>query len=258
MTTAVLKNRLLDITNRAFKETDYGARDIAAFVKAYPDLLALDSSTIPPKVRLIDTSLTDSKNAPAAIRGRIRPDLWRATMDYRSGNIYHWDGKQAIAVHPTAPSTDSTLPEMPTISSEDMDQWRHNFQETLPEQILIDEQESEQVAIWAARGLATNNLPIRTRNIWNEYLNNRVVKLLAEWFRDNSLPVPEDLVQHRNPIRSNAPVGVAQLRELILRCVRNMTEEELKAISLPPSAVLRAYGGGEAGLRIGLTKQVEL
>ncbi|MGC0337915.1 hypothetical protein [Streptomyces sp. SLBN-8D4] len=258
MTTAVLKNRLLDITNRAFRESDYGVRDIAAFVKAYPDLLALDSSTIPPKVRLIDTSLTDNKKTPIASRGRIRPDLWRAVMDYRSGNNYHWDGKQAIAIHPTAPSTDNPFPQIPTISSDEMDRWRRNFQESLAEKILLDEQESEQIENWVTRGLATNNLPLRTRSLWNEYLNNHVVKLLAEWFRDKSLPVPDDLMQQRTLSRSTTPGGVAQLREFILRCVGSMTEDELKTISLPPSAVLRAYGGGEAALRLGLRRQGEL
>ncbi len=252
MTTAVLKNRLLDITGRAFKESDYGARDIASFVKAYPDLLALDNSAIPPKVKLITTSVTENAKLPIASQGRIRPDLWRAVMDYRSGRSYYWDGKQAIA---NDSATLGPLPKFPTISSEEMDNWRRNFQETLPEKISLSEQEGEQLENWVTVRLPTNNLPLQARSLWNEHLNNRVVKLLREWFRDNSLLMPDDMVQQRTTSRSATPVGVAQLREFILRCVKNMTEDELKAINLPPSAVLRAYGGGEAGLRLGLGRQ---
>ncbi|MEU9571406.1 hypothetical protein AB0D62_16265 [Streptomyces massasporeus] len=255
MTTAVLKNRLLDATDRAFRESDYGTRNIAAFVKEYPDLLTLDNSTIPPKVRLIDASWPQDTKATVVNRGRIRPDLWRSIMDYRSDGEYRWNGSRAILLYSPFSEEEKTLPTLPTISREEVAEWRVSFQEALRESQTLNDQELEQLQTWARDGLPTNKLPLAARSKWNEHLNKQVVERLASWFRENSLPVPDDLVQQRTAERKSDHIGTGQLREFILRCVRSMTEDELKAINLPPAAVLRAYGSGEAGLRDALGKQ---
>ncbi|MFC7875209.1 hypothetical protein ACFUS2_29255 [[Kitasatospora] papulosa] len=249
MTTAVLKNRLLNVTNRAFKENDYGAQNITEFIKEYPDLLALDDSTTPPSVTLLDTSAVSQRVGTNVSRGRIRPDLWRAVMDYRSGSSYLWDGEQAIPAYPTLGHDNETLPRLPTISVSDMTAWRRSFQQRLPQDLTLDQEGIAGVENWVTRGLPTNELPLPARSLWNEFLNQQVVERLATWFRENMVPIPDDMVRNRVIRKNVPPVGVNQLRELILRCVRTMTEEELKAINLPPAAVLRAYGGGESGLQ---------
>ncbi|MFP8960764.1 hypothetical protein ACLIYP_09395 [Streptomyces nanhaiensis] len=257
MTTAVLKNRLLDITDRAFRESDYGARSIADFIKIYPDMLALDFSAAPPKVRLIDGSRRKGTESPPAGRGRIRPDLWRSVMDYRSGEDYRWNGNQAVPARSPLSEEEEALPSLPTVSSEELSGWRHSFREEVREEMTLDGDESEQVDVWVREGLPTSKLPISVRRPWNEYLNKKVVDRLSAWFQEKALQAPGDMVQHQTPGRGPARVGVGQLREFVLRCVRSMTEEELRAVSLPPAAVLRAYGGGGQGLRDALGRAEE-
>ncbi|WP_432065076.1 hypothetical protein [Streptomyces sp. C10-9-1] len=249
MTTAVLKNRLLDLTGRAFKESDYGARNIADFVTSFPDLVTLDRSAIPPKVTLIDSSRI---KGPSLTRGRIRSDLWRAIIDYRSDSSYYWNGAQALPLDPEFADTQGGNWKIPTISHGEMESWRQDFRENLPEVANLNDQELEQVETWESHTLPTTELPPLVRGLWNEYLNERVTKRLKEWFSENSLPLPENMLHRRSPHRDAAPVGVAQLRELILRTVRAMTETELRSMALPPAAVLRAFGGSESGIRAGL------
>lgn len=257
MTTAVLKNRLLDLTERAFKESDYGVRNISEFVTSFPDLIALDKSTSPPKVVLIKTTLIKGQETPAT-RGKIRADLWRAIIDYRSGNSYYWDGVQAVPINQEFAEMQGRFPKLPTIPREKMDTWRREFRESLSQLVPLNDQDIEQLEIWARQALPTTELPLQTRGLWNDDLNRRVADRLAGWFEEHSLPLPDNMVQRRLPGRETAPVAVAQLRELILRCVRTMTEAELRSMALPPAAVLRAFGGGQSGLRAGYGRQGEV
>lgn len=94
MTTAVLKNRLLSLTGRAFKESDYGAQTISELVRLLPDLLLFDQSTSPPTVRLLPSQMP--VDPPVVAEGtRIRRDLWNAVVDYRAPGRYVWDSAQA-------------------------------------------------------------------------------------------------------------------------------------------------------------------
>ncbi|MFH9765873.1 hypothetical protein ACH4N4_14300 [Streptomyces microflavus] len=256
MTTAVLKNRLLDLTERAFNEADYGARTISELVEKFPDLVALNKDTKPPKVSLINISqLERGTPYPARVtRGRIRPDLWRAIIDYRSGSSYYWDGTQAVPMN-TEFAEERGLEKLPTLLREEMKSWRDNFRKNLPRLATLDTSEAEQVNNWVDQSLPTSELPIQARSLWNDSLNDQVVDRLRKWFRERSLPTPDGMTQQRPTHRDAPPVGVAQLRELILRCVRSMTEAELRTMALPPAAVLRAFGGAESGLRSGLGKQ---
>ena len=94
MTTAVLKNRLLDLTGRDFDETDYGASSFMGFVSRYPDMLQVDDSVFPPIVELYGMEADRLPSAgdeytPTAYH--IRSDLWQAALDYSSGMQYVWD-----------------------------------------------------------------------------------------------------------------------------------------------------------------------
>ena len=52
MTVAVLKNRLLDLTERSFRESDYGASTFLEFVRSHDDILELDTTATPPLATL--------------------------------------------------------------------------------------------------------------------------------------------------------------------------------------------------------------
>ena len=83
MTVAVLKNRLLQMTNRTFDEKEFGADSFMQLVARHSDLVAIDRSTRPPTVvwsAAVDDEDTATKEATASTR--IRADLWRAVLDY--------------------------------------------------------------------------------------------------------------------------------------------------------------------------------
>ena len=101
MTTAVLKNRLLDLTGNTFNEAKYCADTFTAFVLRYSDIVHLDRSKFPPIVQLRDAeldTLAPGYVETASNRVRVRSDLWQAVLDYSSGTRYVWDEakKQAL------------------------------------------------------------------------------------------------------------------------------------------------------------------
>ena len=111
MTTAVLKNRLLALTDRQFNEEDYGARTIVEFASQFPDLLLVDTTTYPPEVELRPT--------------HIRQDLWDAVMDSRSRKVYVWDRMQR-KVRTSRPE-DEVEQVIPSVKKEEMATWRAEF-----------------------------------------------------------------------------------------------------------------------------------
>ncbi|MGI5136941.1 hypothetical protein [Streptomyces sp. CA-106110] len=243
MTTAVLKNRLLNLTERAFKEEDYRAPNFTAFVRQYPDLIALDESSMPPKVVLIgDVSSTVVSEVTIAGR-RIRPDLWTAAVDYQSGDSYHWNGSEVVTGD-AFESDIANLPKIPTVSRDEMREWRERFATSFISRLQEDDEEVAQVRRWHSDFLPTKELPAAARAAWNDELKQHVISRLADWFREQSLTPPIDLVQQRPQPRRVVSSETAQLRELILRCVHAMNEEELRSLKLPPAAVLRAVGHG--------------
>jgi hypothetical protein len=245
MTIAVLKNRLLNLTDRSFQEKDYGARTIAEFVRRYPDLLLLDDSSFPPKVRLRTSDTTTT--APADVhRSRIRPDLWKAIVDYQSGLTYIWDGEAARPADDLSADEAEQQRVLPTLSVEELDVWRREFLDNVEELIRDDSSAMEQARRWIDSRLGTPYLPASLRTPWNQELKRRVIDRLATWFAAQELPAPADLLQAR-PVGRSQPVGADTLRQLILRCVQVMTENELRQMNLPPSAVLRAYGTAVPG-----------
>jgi hypothetical protein len=239
MTIAVLKNRLLDETERSFKETDYGSRNMAEFVRRYPDLVLLDDSTTPPSVRLLAAETATPAVAPAD-QNRIRSDLWTSIVDYKSGFTYVWDGVTALPVEARA-GTEKLGRVLPTLNADELDSWKQEFLASVDSLIRGDPNAIEQTQKWLQRRLGTAYLPASLRTPWNQELKRRVIDRLTTWFATQGLTAPKGLLQPRSSGRDQS-VGADTLRQLILRCVRIMTEDELRQLNLPPSAVLRAYG----------------
>jgi hypothetical protein len=241
MTIAVLKNRLLNRTHGSFQEKDYGARTIAEFVRRYPDLLLLDDSSVPPNVSLHASSVTAPGAGSDAELSRIRPDLWTAIVDYQSGLTYLWDGEFARSAEGLSAEETGRQKILPTLSVPELDAWRHEFLESVNDLIRDDPNSAEQARRWVNSRLGTRYLPASLRTLWNMELKRRVADRLSAWFADQGLPAPSGLLQARPVVRDQA-IGADTLRQLILRCVQVMTENELRQVNLPPSAVLRAYG----------------
>ena len=166
MTIAVLKNRMLK-RNRSFQERDYGARTIAEFVRRYPDLLLLDDSSVPPRVSL-RTPSADIPTTTDVEHSRIRPDLWKAVVDYQSGLTYIWDGEAARSTEDLSPEEAASQRVLPTLSVAELDTWRQEFRDNVNALIRDDPTAVEQTRRWIENRLGTRYLPASLRTLWNQ------------------------------------------------------------------------------------------
>ena len=225
MTTAVLKNRLLGITDRKFTEASYGASSLTEFVSQFSDIFDFDSDQNLVVIELRKEERATLESAGGSVtpgRIRIRGDFWRAIFDRSSGNKYYWLAE--IGVVGTSP-TDGNCPTLPTIDAEKDRKWRQAFDEATE---------------WAMSLLPLSRLPSDLRHQWNQKLTEQVHQRLIGWFEDEGLKPPPDFVTEVEPRQERRATDLEELRRLIQRVVQEMTEEELSQLSLPPRAVLKA------------------
>ena len=239
MTTAVLKNRLLEITNKEFDEASYGASNFMGFVSQFPDLLLVDVSDFPPIVELRDSerdllpSIQDGET-PAVYH--IRSDLWHAALDYSSGTKYVWD----VDVGESRPLQGSeTEPIIDTIDAGIQRRWRKEFLEQRSESFDLSDAEINQVDDWVDLLLGTSLLPDRLVQPWNHFFRDHVLGHLRGWFSKFDLAHPHDLVSKPGQGQTRRATATEELRELVMSVARQMTHEELSDLKLPAEAVLR-------------------
>jgi hypothetical protein len=146
MTTAVLKNRLLNLTRGQFSEDRYGSPSFIHLVRRIPDLVTVISEQPPHHLRLVtsapshggaaslssastievDAAVTEPGIGDDELAGmRVRDDLWHAIIDYSTGKPYVYDPQSRIArpwVH-----GDLALPQFPTVSRDTVATWRDDF-----------------------------------------------------------------------------------------------------------------------------------
>lgn len=239
MTTAVLKNRLLDLTDGAFHEGDWGATTVADFVGQFAGIVDLDRSTRPPTVRLKETQAVavgeSSPLLPLGPRRSIRPDLWRAVLDFTGDERYVWDGEAAIPVAGEEVAGDDSRPALPTLTREEFEAWRAAF---VASHDRVPPPARAALEAWRDEGLGTSSLPARFRNLWTAEIKRQVLERLVVWFREQHLELPEDVVATREA-QGRHDNGVANLREFVIRCVQAMTQEELETLALPAGAMAR-------------------
>lgn len=237
MTTAVLKNRLLDLTDRGFKEADWGAGSFRDFVAQFDDVVVPIPGTHPQEVRLLGdlAASSDSASGDESLDlgpGRnIRSDLWDAILDYSSGRKYWWNGERVVSDEEDAAPQGELLP---TLSEEEFKAWRQEF-------VQVQSRENSEYASflygWLERAEPLAQLPTGLRIPWVVELKRRVLTHLEEWFEAKDLPLPPDLVTHSRPKKRT---DTDLLRDQVLAVVRSMSREELESLMLPASALLRA------------------
>ena len=233
MTTAVLKNRLLDLTDRKFTEASYEASSLADFVSRFSHILNVERDQLPMTVELKqdERARLDSDAVSGASRNiRIKRELWRAIFDRSSGNAYYWLAD--IGVVGTSP-TDGNCPILPTIDVDTDRQWRQSFVASLS--FIPDE-----AAEWAKSLLPLSQLPQDLRYQWNRALTEQVHQRLLGWFKEQGLEPPPDFITEVEPRQDRRATDPEALRRLIQRVVEEMTKEELAQLSLPTRAVLKA------------------
>lgn len=201
MTIGVLKNRLLQITDRRFDPRDFGVADMRAFVAMLAPQVLVTKKTAHGEVTLTTAPdanrvqgnasghqrTTDATPMPAPPvevpqeilrpEGRHRPDLWAAIMDYASGRTYVWDDRMGEA-RPRRGT--EVLPVMPTVTPVELGEWRRTF---LNEQkASLEGSDLASAQRWQEQGLATVYLPSQLRQPWNRELALRVRQRLQEFF----------------------------------------------------------------------------
>lgn len=242
MTTAVLKNRLLDLTDRTFDESDYGAETFTAFLHQVVDLVTVDGSRVPPIVELKEPethALERGDEGPSASRRRIRSDLWRAALDYSSGTEYVWDTADGRA---RPRQIGDECPLISTVMPTTHQRWRREFAETVRTSATTVLEHQEQVEIWVTDQLPISKLPQPLIPRWNVFLVDKVHRHLLGWFGKSELDPPGDLISEVADPTARRTSENEALRRLVMRVVGEMTDRELEQLDLPARAVLRATG----------------
>lgn len=226
----VLKNRLLDLTGRSFSEADYGVTKFSELVDLLSDMIRADHTSRPFVVELLDphrSQVGRSATAPGA--SWIRPDLWRAVVDYSSPGTRYWDPTSST-VTDEAGSDNAALP---SLDKEILGEWRREFEEMHRDN--LNDVERSQVAAWCDNALGASALPPRLVGDWNALVRKRVGQRLLDFFEANGVRPPPDFLGHAP--RRQSP---SSLRSFVLRCVELMSDQELQEISIPARVAVRA------------------
>jgi AcrR family transcriptional regulator len=243
MTFAVLKNRLLDLTDRGFDEGDWGASTLRNFVALLEPVVTVQPGPGPSTAVLSDdvdvaAQSTLAAEAPAQRRGdwSVRQDLWDAVIDYRSGRSYVWLANQVHALVPGEEAPEGAI-DLPTVDPALLIEWRRAFAET---QSTPDGSElAEELAAWSREDITSRRLPVRMRNQWYGTLKRHVRARLEEWFAQHTIEPPHDLAALKAPPVLAVTDDVEKLRAVVLRAVRAMTAEELRGLMLPATVTAR-------------------
>lgn len=234
MTPAVLKNRLLDATDRTFDESDWNASSFAEFLKQFDDVVAHVPDSRPPQIKLVGG---ESPSAPQEIRDigsrrRIRPDLWDAILDYSSDLRYFWDGTRAVKV---APDEVATGVELPTLDKREFSEWRSDF---VRRESANHPSSSPRLVSWLEKDQPLVALLRPLRTSWVIELKMRVFGRLEDWFQAEGIAPPDDLV-YDDELAESPDHDSDPLRERVLAAVRAMSREELETLQLPATVLIR-------------------
>ncbi|WP_064722762.1 hypothetical protein [Paenarthrobacter nicotinovorans] len=240
MAVPVLKNRLLGLSSRKFREADYGSPNIWHLVTKLPHLLATEGTSPLERVRILEPGRVqaDDRETPSALdpagAGRIRQDLWQAMFDYATQKTYVWDevtGRARVLME----RDNADIPVMPTLSAEDMNDLRQEFVQV---QETFSNHDKERLDEWVQKSGPTVALPRVYRGLWNAHLKSHAANKLRAFFLAANLDVPKDLLlQAAAP--SDSEHNVERERRLAHRYIDAMTADELRRLSIEMAVVLR-------------------
>jgi hypothetical protein len=245
MSSAVLKNRILDLTSRRFDETLWRVSSFQEWLDLFDEIVAVDRTRHPPWVRLLDAEQTEAQSAEplddsvmdAATtmrkRWRIRRDLWQAVTDVGRAGEWYWNVDH-VELLPLHPPEGMGYVRVPTFTPDELARLRRSF----AEQFTLTEDERYLVDRWAGEFLPDAVLPVGLKGQWIAALKAAVLDRLRLWFETTGGIEPVDLVQEpgMTPPRDEL---LDELRSLVLRCIQHMTRSELEDLRLPPAALLR-------------------
>ncbi len=242
MQTGVLKNRLLQATDRKFDPETYGFPTFRALLTALEDVLLSVPNTYPPEVELTGDGLATltgpARTRPESVGNssrRVRQDLWDAVMDFSSRRRYVWDSvsMRAVALDPgSEPPTQLVLP---TITADEFARMRDEFVNART--TTVSEDEALQLTVWAESRHRTMGLPAPLRPVWNLTLKNEVIRRLDAWFATAGVDPPKDTFEAVPESRKGSDAD--ELRRFVRRCVDQMSEAELQRLPIPAEVAFR-------------------
>lgn len=240
MAVPVLKNRLLELSSKKFREADYGSPNIWHLVTKFPNLLATEGVRPREHVRILQPHRVemDARETPGildpAATSRIRPDLWQAMFDYASQKTYVWDEVTGRA-RVRSERDRADIPVVPTLSAEDMNDLRQEFVHV---QEAVSDHDRERLEEWVRTSGPTVALPRLYRSLWNAHLKSHAANKLRAFFLAAGLDVPKDLLGRADdavePERE-----VERERRLAHRYIDAMTADELSRLSIEMAVILR-------------------
>ena len=228
MDVGVLKNRILNITNRSFRESDYGVTTFMEFVRNHDNVLELDETRWPPAVALKGVH-QESEAASKSVHTQVRPDLWQAMMDFSGNARYVWDKDEGVAKPATEGAAGGAT--MPTITVEQFTKWKKAFADSVD-----DAEQDARFKDWVEKLRPATFLSARVRLRWNDHLKKEVAAHLSAWFQQQKLPLPQVLLETSEGAKRSPD---DELRRRLIACVRSMTKDELERVQIPSSALLR-------------------
>lgn len=236
MAIPVLKNRLLQMTNREFRETTYGARSFRDFIQQHADMLRVEETPFPGFVVLRSAEPEHQPGlAPKSAVLEVSPNLWRAVLDFSSGSKYVWDESKGVA-RPASEDEHGAM--LPTLSAEEFDSWRTDFVNMHPAE---DEDSGRRVGVWRTKRLPTHALPPAFQKAWNRYLKRKVQDRLNSWFAENNLTEPSRKEASSSAVSPDQQLE--HLRRFVIDCVRRMSRLELEELRISPAVAMRAVKG---------------
>lgn len=254
MTLAVLKNRLLQMTDGEFHLDAYTVDTMAQWVAQVPDVVHFDAGP-PSHVWLSDAAVNElevaAEGAPTPSASdetdwksiRIRQDLWNGILDFTSSSIYVWDPLEQI-VRPKRVTDGSDVRDFPTLTVEELSSWRGAW--VMEIEGDLGGIEKTELAQWANGPGRVIDLPPRLRGRYLEWFKRRITDRIEHWFSTNGLRVPLDV---HVPVSARVGgdghssirdvVDEQRLRSQVIRAVGLMTFEELRGLQLPAGLITR-------------------
>ncbi|WP_420445869.1 hypothetical protein [Candidatus Poriferisodalis sp.] len=229
----VLKNRLLDLTGRAFSEADFGKRKFIDVVQLLDDVVSVDLTVRPFIVELLEPHRSQvGSSVASAVERWIRPDLWRAIVDYSSDGTWLWRPSKGTVINSEERARDDDGLPLPTLDPALLETWRAEFASAC--RADLDDAERRQIEEWSVNGLRASALPKRLVANWNALVRTRVEQRLVEFFDEHQLAPPSDLVNWTEPQR---PAN--ELRSFVSRCIGIMSDSELRELQIPAHVAMR-------------------
>jgi len=262
---AGVKPEMQRLTGGEFNEKNLGFSSFGAFVAAAENAdLVVRIETVPGHPMIKSTRATGTPS-PTAARvtnealpsgPRLRPDLWRAFVDWRPEITRVYDKKKGKALmFPAAPGTNSTKEEdeirleadrekdrfvpIAPIPMETQYRWIKEFIETHGDNPLAVALRS---TMEQARPIKAFSHVIRAdpnlAQAWRSSRLARVAAVVTEWIGSQGLPIQPWEQPATTPLRREQARGIAaasneSLRALIHAAVDRMPAAELLRLSIP-------------------------